>query len=106
MAFFMTQFIYIIFTQSYNKFYVGRTTDPRKRLEQHNSGELEKISGKAKDWQMAALFEVRGGSGAAEKAERFIKLQNSNEFIVKLINPTYFPDGKLDLLKRIPFVNR
>ncbi len=102
----MTQHIYILFSQSYDKFYVGRSTDPWKRLEQHNEGELEKYSGKAKDWQMAAVFRVIGGSGAAEKAERYIKLQNSNELIVKLINPSYHPDGKLDALSRLPIVKR
>ena len=96
------QFIYILFSQSYNKFYVGRATDPRKRLEQHNEGKLEKYTGKATDWQLAAVFRVIGGSGAAEKAERYIKLQNSNELIVKLINPTYYPDGKLGTLVRVP----
>ena len=98
----MTQYIYIIFSPSYDRFYVGRSVDPHKRLAEHNEGKLEKYSGKAKDWEMAALFAVRGGSWEAEKAERFIKLQNSNAFIVKLLNPLYHPDGKLDVLVRVP----
>lgn len=93
--------IYILFSARADKFYIGRALDPWKRLKQHNQGEMEKFTGRYKDWQLLAVFEVRGSSGDAEKIERYLKTQADEELIVKLVNPEYTPKGPVEQLVRV-----
>ncbi|MCC7302478.1 MAG: GIY-YIG nuclease family protein [Bacteroidia bacterium] len=93
--------IYILFSVRADKFYIGRAQNPWKRLEMHNNGEMEKFTGKYKDWQLLAVFEVRGSSGDAEKIERYLKTQAEEELIVKMVKPDYTPKGPLEKLYRV-----
>jgi putative endonuclease len=98
----MKNFIYIIYSRQADRFYVGRSKNPWQRLEQHNNNKMEKYTGKYKDWELLAIFEVIVGSGDAEKIERFIKKQKSRKLILQLIIPTFMPDGELARLVRVP----
>ena len=60
MAFFvcMTYYIYIIYSSSIDRYYVGYSSDPWTRVHQHLMNSSDKYTGRAKDWLLAAVFEV------------------------------------------------
>jgi len=78
-------FVYILHSKSINKFYVGYSENPDKRLEFHNS-ELNKIwSTKGKPWELKSTFSFQNKTDAL-KAEKFIKKQKSTKFIQAIID--------------------
>lgn len=71
----MTYYIYILYSNSIDRYYVGYSSNPWMRLEQHLSNSTDKYTGKAKDWILKTVFEVSSNEGVAMKIERFIKKQ-------------------------------
>ena len=98
----MIYFIYIIFSESIDKFYVGYSKDPWIRLQQHNSNTGDKYTGRAKDWILKAVFEVSNIEGDAIKIERFIKKQKSRKLLLLLCDVDFVPIGFLAQLVRVP----
>ena len=81
-------FLYIIYSEKINRYYVGETYDVHIRLENHLIKFYSKSYTKsANDWVLKLLFETENRSDA-QKLEKFIKKMKSKEFIEKLIlNP-------------------
>lgn len=98
----MTYYIYILFSQEINKFYVGYSSDPWLRLEQHLNNSQNKYTGKAKDWELQAVFHVGNVESEAIVLERFIKRQKSRNLLLQLCNGEFSPNGKLAQLVRVP----
>ena len=96
----MSYFIYILYSASSEIYYVGYTSNPKLRFQQHNSNEKDKFTGKHKPWKMVALFEV-GEKNNAIEIERFIKRQKSKKLLITISNPDFIPSGKLTCLKRV-----
>ena len=96
----MTYYIYILYSNSIDRFYVGYSSNPWLRLEQHLSNSTDKYTGKAKDWTLKAVFEVSKSAGDAMKIERFIKKQKSRKLILQLCDPEFIPTGVLAQLVR------
>ena len=84
-----------------DKYYVGYSKDPWLRLIQHNANSKEKYTGRAKDWALAAVFNVKDEL-IAVRLERFIKKQKSRALIVKLCQEEFVPEGELAQLVRVP----
>jgi predicted GIY-YIG superfamily endonuclease len=76
-------YVYIIKSQTHPKFYSGITTDPKQRLQDHNTGKSTHTN-KYKPWKMevcmwfadeakAHAFEkyLKSGSGRAFSSKRF-----------------------------------
>ena len=80
----MDQFyVYILFSPSLNRYYVGHTGQLDDRLFRHtNSG--SKSTKAAHDWQLV-YSESYPSRSAAMKRESFIKKQKSRRFIETLI---------------------
>jgi len=79
-------YIYILFPQSANKYYVGQTSDVQRRLEEHNNSIVNsKFTAKFTPWEIAVSFPVSDSRADAMKIEKFIKSQKSKKFILKLI---------------------
>ncbi len=95
-------YIYILFSNAAEKHYVGFTSNPTLRLEQHNSNSSEKYTGKYYDWKMVALFQCGESRSEAMKLEKFIKKQKSKNLLLKLIDPDFTPTGMLAQLVRVP----
>lgn len=59
----MTFFTYIIKSQVDGRFFIGQTTNIKRRLSQHNRG-LEEQTRKYRPWVLVAFkeFETRGGA--------------------------------------------
>jgi len=95
-------YIYILYSKTADKYYVGHSLDPLQRLEQHNTNRVEKYTGKNHDWEMKAVFEVSPVKGDADKLEKFIKRQKSKQLLLKLVDENFVPVDKLGKLVRVP----
>ena len=95
-------FIYIIYSDSANLYYIGYTNDPNRRLIEHNTNPHITFTSKHRPWIMKALFECGMSESQAVIIERFIKKQKSRKLLEQLCNPHYLPDGKLAQLVRVP----
>jgi len=78
-------YIYILYSEGADRYYVGHTNDPVRRLQEHNTREELKYTTKYRPWKMVLSFEVSDDRGEAMKMERFIKKQKSRLFIEELI---------------------
>ena len=77
-------FVYIIYSSSLDKYYIGYTTDLTKRLNEHNTG-VSVYTSKASDWVLKYQdsFPERE---LAMKREKEIKSKKSRKYIDWLIS--------------------
>ncbi len=94
-------YIYIIYSNTAEKFYVGHSENPWDRLVQHNENEGDKYTGKYQNWELKAVFQVSENRGEAISIEKFIKRQKSKKLLLKLIEPDFVPTGDLAQLVRV-----
>ena len=97
-------YIYILYSKQADKYYVGHSEDPWKRLAQHLENTGEKYTGSYKDWELRAVFEASAIKGEADKIERFIKRQKSRKLIEKMLEIDFKGEGFLAQLVRVPHV--
>jgi putative endonuclease len=88
-------YVYILFSISSNRYYIGHTSDVIRRLKEHNNpSSFDKYSAKHLPWILSLAFQVSPIRGEAIIVERFIKRQKSRVFIENLISqkddPEYF----------------
>ena len=95
-------YLYILFSEQADKFYVGHSADPWKRLEQHLSNNGHKYTGAYKDWKLVAVFKVSESRSDTDKMEKFIKKQKSRVFIERILDPNFKATGTLAKLVRVP----
>ncbi len=91
----MPHYLYILYSKSCAKFYVGETHNFEERLIKHNqhfySNSFSKI---ATDWELVLSFECVNRSDALF-LEKFIKKMKSKVFIEKIVSK---PEILFDLL--------
>jgi putative endonuclease len=104
----MPFYIYILHSEKANKYYVGYSEDPWKRLTEHNTVEHSTYTSKFRPWQLKAVFYIGENESGAIKIERFIKKQKSRLLLENLINPQFQPTNILAQLVRVPIyrINR
>ena len=96
-------FIYIIYSEDADRFYVGYTSNMEMRLKQHNEQiDFNTYTRKFRPWKLVALFECGSREKDAISMERFIKKQHSRKLLEKLIDAEFIPAGKLAQLVRVP----
>ncbi len=66
-------YIYILYSESSEKYYVGYTSDYQRRLTEHNTTERDTYTSKHRPWRLEAVFECSESEGEAMKVEDFIK---------------------------------
>lgn len=75
-------YIYILYSRSHNRFYIGQTNDIKERLKRHNYG-IEKSTKPYIPWELIGYFEKQNRSEAMVLEN---KLKNLNsEDLLKLI---------------------
>ena len=95
-------YIYIIYSESADKYYVGHTNDPDRRLEEHNTVIKNNYTFKYRPWIRKACFVVSESRGDARKIENYIKRMKSRKLLERLIeNPKEF-EGIAQLVRAIP----
>src|SRR5688500_17545708 len=95
-------YIYILQSSTSSKFYVGYSSDPWKRVIEHNTVDYNTYTSKHRPWELKAVFRVGDCEGTAMQLEKFIKNQKSKKLIIKLIDPLFIPESSLALLARVP----
>jgi putative endonuclease len=99
-------YVYILFSTSSDRYYIGHTPDVQKRLEEHNNPQRsDKYTAKHLPWMLILFFKISTDRGEAMIVERFIKNQKSRLFIEKLIaqkdNLEYFETLTNNILKKV-----
>ena len=97
-------FIYILYSDSSDKYYLGYSSDPLRRLEEHNSKPFNTYTSKHRPWTLTAYFKCSENENDAIRIEKFIKKQKSRKLLQMLCEPSFIPDGNLALLVRVPHV--
>ena len=81
----MHHYIYIIYSKTVDKFYVGESPNVINRLDQHNSHYFNKgFTNIADDWKIVLSMECKSKDDALY-LEKFIKKMKSKKFIRKII---------------------
>ena len=94
-------YIYILYSESHDRYYVGHTNDVNRRLGEHNTNPRMTYTHKFGPWVLKASFPVNENKGDAMKIERYIKRLKSRKIIERLISdPDFFED--LAQLVRVP----
>ncbi|WP_203256483.1 GIY-YIG nuclease family protein [Hyunsoonleella ulvae] len=95
-------YIYVLYSETYDRFYIGSSNNPWKRLETHNSIKFTTYTSKYRPWTLRAVFEAGFTRGEAEKFEKFIKKQKSRKLLEKLTDKNFILEGYLAQLVRVP----
>ena len=83
-------YVYILFSQATQRYYIGESAFPEKRLEDHNKAKYASASTRfTSDWVIRKLIRCRNRTDAL-KIERYIKSMKSRRFIEQLINEASF----------------
>ena len=77
-------FTYIIQSQYDHSFYIGHSSDIKKRLEYHNQG-LSKYTSKKVPWELVYI-EIFQTKKDANRRELFLKKQRNRTFYERLIS--------------------
>ena len=95
----MAHFVYIIYSESADRFYIGETCDVPERIQQHNTGFYDSsFSKQASDWGLFWLLECKSRSQAL-KIEKHIKKMRNRKFYENL---NRYPEIAQKLLIRFP----
>ncbi len=89
----MKHWVYILYSDSANKYYIGESSDPNNRLQQHLAHHFKTNFTKiADDWNLVLEKELPLKEDAVY-LEKFIKRMKSKRFIEKIIdNPEILDD--------------
>ena len=94
-------FIYILYSENSDKYYVGHSNDVQRRLEEHNTNTRMTYTHKFGPWKLMKYYQVNENRGDALRLERHIKKQKSRKIIERLINePGFFEE--IAQLVRVP----
>lgn len=78
-------YIYILYSEPFNKYYVGHTNDMLRRLSEHNEISLTSYTSKYRPWKLMAQIEISETRDIAMKVEKYIKSQKRKSFIELVI---------------------
>ena len=75
-------FVYILYSESFDIYYVGQTSDLEKRLFRHNQGDQNSYTSKYRPWQLYWSIEVDSRSSAM-RVEKYLK-KKARRFFLRL----------------------
>jgi putative endonuclease len=82
----MHYYVYILYSQKLNRYYIGTTDDPSRRLLEHNTQKhKDAYTCKGIPWELMLSYACKTSKSAYD-LERFIKRMKSRVFIEKVIN--------------------
>jgi len=80
----MEYFVYILYSEKCDKYYVGHSDDVHRRLDEHNSGRGGKYTIRCKPWELV-YSETYESKSLAINRELEIKNKKSRKYIEGLI---------------------
>ncbi len=84
-------FIYFLYSPSFDKYYIGYSEDPQRRLIQHNTSPRMTYTHKHRPWVLKACFPVSDSRQMAIKMERYLKKLKSRKIIEEIIRNNSLP---------------
>ena len=80
----MSYFVYIIYSEKFDRFYTGQTQDCSKRIDRHNRG-LEKATAPYSPWKFVCIIEkeTRAQAMLLEKKLKNLNREKLAKFIAK-----------------------
>ncbi|PCE63032.1 GIY-YIG nuclease family protein [Sediminicola luteus] len=80
----MEYFVYIIYSQTLDRYYIGHYQNIEERIQRHNQGNGASYTKKAKDWELryTEAFDTRA---EANQRELSIKKKKSRKYIEWII---------------------
>ena len=95
----MAHFVYILYSESVDRFYIGETCNIEQRILQHKTGFYKSaFSKKASDWILFWSVECDSRNQAL-KIEKHIKKMRNRTFYQNLVK---YPEMTSKLLQRFP----
>ena len=94
----MAYFVYILYSDSINKFYTGQTNDIDQRIKRHNSG-AEKFTSKGVPWELVWCTSKDSRSEAIILERKLKNLKQAR--IVKFMLKYSFDIQNLQLINRL-----
>jgi len=82
-------FVYILFSEGFDKYYIGQTNSLEHRLDRHNEfDQTNSFTSKYRPWMLVAFVEIGADRGDAMKVERRLKALKSKKIIANFVkNP-------------------
>ena len=78
-------YIYIIYSTSVDKYYIGHSDNPDRRLVEHNTKPVNTYTSKHRPWVLKASFPISKDRGQAISVERYLKKLKSRKITEQLI---------------------
>jgi len=78
-------YIYILHSESANKYYIGYTEDTLRRLNEHNTSRHNTYTSKYRPWSISAVFAVSEKRSESMLCEQKLKKLKSRKVIIELI---------------------
>ena len=77
-------YVYVLYSNRLDKYYVGYTQNPTERLKFHNSEQNRIWTKRGQPWELKKVFEF-DTTTQARKAENKIKKQRNRQFIERIL---------------------
>jgi putative endonuclease len=95
-------YIYILYSDSADKYYIGHTNDIIRRLEEHNCAEKNSFTSRYRPWILKASFPVSESRREARIVENYIKNMKSRKIVERLIEHPEEFEVILERVRAIP----
>jgi putative endonuclease len=77
-------YVYILYSEKHDKYYIGQTADLQTRFLFHNELAQNSFTSRYRPWVIACAITV-DNAGIATRMERYIKKRKSKSYIQKLV---------------------
>ena len=91
-------YIYILYSESADKYYIGHTSDPMRRLVEHNEDIKNSLTSRYRPWIMKRYFIVSESRSEARQIETYLKRLKSRVYIERMINS---PEEFESIIKKV-----
>ncbi len=76
-------YVYILYSDKFDKYYIGQTNDIERRFFEHNNKETNSFTSKYRPWRLVTSLEFSSRS-IAMKAEKYLKNKH-RDFLNRVI---------------------
>ncbi len=77
--------IYILYSESADRYYIGHTEDIPRRLKEHNTADKNSYTSHYRPWILKGSFDVSESRGEARRVENYLKKLKSRKVIENLL---------------------
>ena len=84
-------YIYIIYSESWDNYYIGYSNDPFRRLEEHNTKPFNTYTSKHRPWRLEAIFICSQDEKEAMGIERFIEQEELSPYLTTTFSLKFPP---------------